>query len=195
MRAHSHRGSGEMPLIDVIVPLATFAFVTTLSPGPNNLMLLTSGANFGIIRTIPHIAGIAIGFGIMVIGVGAGLARALEASPLLYSAMQALSVVFLCWLAWRLAQVKSIRSDSAATKKGRPISFLEAAAFQWVNPKAWGIAISTVSIYLPPDAGVTALITAGLIFMIVSCVTCSTWALGGMTLQRFLSDARRLRVT
>jgi len=123
-------------MIDVSVPLATFAFVTTLSPGPNNLVLLTSGANFGIIQTTPHIVGIAIGFGMMVIRLGAGLAHVLEDSPLFDSAMQALSVVFLCWLAWRLAQVKSIRRDVFANKKGRPISFLEAAAFQWVNTKA-----------------------------------------------------------
>jgi len=181
-------------MIDMIIPLATFAFVTAISPGPNNMMLLTSAANFGLVRTIPLIAGIAIGFGVMVIGVGAGLARALESNPLLYRAMQAISALFLCWLAWNLLRVKHIPVDSGAKKTARPISFAEAAAFQWVNPKAWGMAVSSISIYLPPDADGTELVLAGLIFGVVSCITCSTWAICGMVLQSFLSDPRRIRI-
>ena len=120
-----------------VFPLMAFAFVTSITPGPNNLMLMASGANFGFQRTIPHMLGVALGFIAMVFLTGLGLSQAFEAIPWLHTVLTVVSVAYLGWLALRIAQAAPTSPRDSA---GKPFTFLQAAAFQWVNPKAWAIA-------------------------------------------------------
>src|SRR5690349_4584797 len=119
--------------------LLVYSFVTSVTPGPNNLMLLASGVNFGIIRTIPHILGIGSGFMTLLLAVGFGLGAVLTAFPVLHLALKIAGGAYLLYLAYRTAMSRSLKDGVA---KARPMTFLEAAAFQWVNPKAWVMALT-----------------------------------------------------
>jgi len=124
---------------DLIVALAAFAFVTSITPGPNNLMLMASGANFGFRRTIPHMLGVGLGFTVMIVLVGVGLAQIFEAYPEARTALKIISVIYLLYLAWKIANAAA---PTSAEEAGTPITFIQAALFQWVNPKAWSMAFS-----------------------------------------------------
>ncbi|MEM9551809.1 MAG: LysE family translocator, partial [Pseudomonadota bacterium] len=118
----------------LITAFVAFAFVSSITPGPNNLMLMASGANFGFRRTIPHMLGVGLGFVFMVLMVGAGLIQVFDAYPVTYDVLKTGSVVYLIYLAWKIGTAAGIvEADDA----GRPMTFLQAAIFQWVNPKAW----------------------------------------------------------
>src|SRR5690606_21438896 len=119
--------------LDIFMALVVFAFVTSITPGPNNVMLMASGVNFGFRRTIPHIFGIGIGFLSLLLGVGFGLGALLTAFPALHLALKIAGGVYLLHLAWRIAMTRSLGDGSGTA--ARPMTFLEAAAFQWVNPK------------------------------------------------------------
>ena len=116
-----------------LLSLAAFAFVTSITPGPNNLMLMASGANFGVRRTVPHMLGVALGFVFLAVLVGAGLAEVFAAVPQLHTALKVVSVAYLLFLAWRIATAPP---PGEAGRAARPMTFLAAAGFQWVNPKA-----------------------------------------------------------
>jgi len=167
-----------------------FAFATLITPGPNNLMLLASGANFGLKRTLPHMLGIAIGFGVMVVLVGTGLMVAFDQIPALYSVLKVVSVVFLLWLAWKIAHAAAPGSSS---EQGRPLRFIEAAAFQWVNPKAWPMALSAVAAYAP-DRTLAAVGVLALTFCVIALGTGTAWMSVGRHLRRWLAEPARLRV-
>ena len=123
--------------------LALFAFVSTFTPGPNNIMLMTSGANVGFKRTIPHMLGITFGFGAMLILVGIGLMSLFHAYPITHSILKVLSLSYLLYLTYKIAT-----SDKTEAKHDfRPMSFLGAVAFQWVNPKGWSMALTAITVY------------------------------------------------
>jgi len=119
---------------EVFLALLGYAFVTSITPGPNNLMLLASGVNFGFIRTIPHMLGVGIGFFVMLLAVGFGLGAVFTAFPALHLVLKVLGSAYLLYLAWRIATTRSLAKEGKAGAV--PMTFLEAAAFQWVNPKA-----------------------------------------------------------
>ncbi|MGI9394943.1 MAG: LysE family translocator [Boseongicola sp.] len=171
-----------------IIPLATFAFVTSITPGPNNLMLMASGANFGFRRTIPHMLGVALGFVFMAFLMGIGLAELFTEFPWLHTVLTVVSIVYLLWLAWKIAHAAPPEPGAA---KGTPLTFLQAAAFQWVNPKAWAMALTAVTIYAPGDTALAILAVAG-IFGAINLPSVSTWCLLGQGMQRILTDGRRL---
>ncbi len=175
--------------LDILLALAGFAFATSITPGPNNLMLMASGANFGFRRTIPHMLGVGIGFTLMVVLVGAGLVRLFDAWPPAHVLLKAFSVVYLLWLAWRIAGAAPPRDADAA---GKPITFLQAAAFQWVNPKAWAMALTAIGVYAPSQSFATVLAVA-LVFGAINLPSVSTWTLLGRQMRRFLTSRRRLR--
>ncbi|RJL00503.1 LysE family translocator, partial [Paracoccus siganidrum] len=129
---------------DLMLALAGFAFVTSATPGPNNMMLMASGANFGIRRTVPHMLGVSLGFGAMVALLGLGVDRVIAGNPVLASAMKWVSLAYMIWLAWKIATASAPEGTAGA---GRPLTFLQAAAFQWVNPKAWAMALGALSAY------------------------------------------------
>ncbi|MEL6168029.1 MAG: LysE family translocator [Pseudomonadota bacterium] len=175
---------------DLLFALIGFAFVTSITPGPNNLMLMASGANFGFMRSVPHMLGIGIGFTIMVLLVGVGLLGLFDAWPPSYTVLKAVSVAYLLWLAWKIARAGAPGNGSAET---RPITFLQAAAFQWVNPKAWTMALTATSVYAEPHT-LTAIAVVAMVFGAINLPTVSTWTLLGQGLRRFLTDPARLRL-
>lgn len=174
---------------DLALALVAFAFVTSITPGPNNLMLMTSGANFGFRRTLPHMAGVAIGFVVLAVAVGLGLVGVFERWPATYQVLTAASVVYLLWLAWKFANAAP---PEGAASGAQPMSFLQAAAFQWVNPKAWAMAMTAVTAYAPGQTA-AAVVTAAAIFGVVNLPSVGVWALMGQSMRRVLSTPRRLR--
>ncbi len=176
---------------EVFFALLVYAFVTSITPGPNNLMLLASGVNFGFVRTIPHMFGIGGGFFLLLLGVGFGLGAVLTAFPSLHFALKIAGGAYLLYLAWRIAMSRSMGKGGDA--KARPMTFLEAAAFQWVNPKAWVMAVTAMAIYTDPDAPFLSVILISAAFAVVNFPSISVWTGFGMALRGFLGDPVRLK--
>lgn len=178
------------PALSVWPALALFSLVSSITPGPNNTMLLSSGVNFGFARTIPHMLGISLGFMIMVIGVGLGLGEIFRRAPVLYSALEIAGATYLLYLAWKIARA-GVPKEGAARK---PMTFLQAAAFQWVNPKAWVMAVSGITLYtVHPDFRMNALII-GVFFATINLPSVALWACFGVGLRRFLHNPVAIRV-
>jgi len=174
---------------NLLFGLAAFAFASSITPGPNNLMLMSSGANFGLRRTLPHMLGVALGFAAMLVLVGLGLARMFEVFPATQAVLLAASLGYLAYLAWKIATQDPVIGQGGA---GRPLTFLQAAAFQWVNPKAWAMALSAVSVYAP-DRSATSLVVVALIFGAIGLPSVGAWALLGRQIGRILPDRRHMR--
>ncbi len=185
-RRSSARTMADMDY-DLIYALAVFAFVTSITPGPNNLMLMASGANFGFRQSIPHMLGIGIGFTFMLTLVGAGLIRIFDAYPITYDVLRIASVAYLLWLAWKTATAAGL---GAARHEGRPLTFLQAAAFQWVNPKGWAMALTALTAYAP-DRSIMAVLAVALVFGAINLPAVSTWTLLGQQLARWLTNHGR----
>jgi threonine/homoserine/homoserine lactone efflux protein len=177
---------------DLFTALAAFATVSTVTPGPNNLMLMASGINFGFARTVPHMTGIAVGFTTMIILVGAGIIQLLDAIPGAQTAIRVASIVYLLYMACMIATAKPAVGDGAQNV-GKPFSFFQAALFQWVNPKAWATALSAVSAYTPKANPVLGLFIIALVFGAVTVPTVGLWTMMGSKLRNFLSDPKKLR--
>jgi len=177
---------------EAFAALIAFAFVTSITPGPNNLMLLASGVNFGFVRTIPHMLGIGGGFLSLLLGVGFGLGAVLTAFPSLHLALKIAGGAYLLYLAWRIAMSRQMgkAGESAAT---RPLTFIEAAAFQWVNPKAWVMAVTAMAVYTDPEAPFLSVALVAVAFAAVNLPSVSSWAGFGTALRGFLSDPLRLK--
>lgn len=175
--------------IALLAGLFGFALAATITPGLNNLMLLASGANFGYRRTLPHMFGILSGVTVMVLLVGAGLMALFEAAPGLTMVLKVLSILYLLWLAVRIAT--AVPSERTAACRG-PMSFLQAATFQWVNPKAWAMCLSAITLYAP-DRTLTSVLIVAFAFALVSFPANSVWTWLGTAVRHWLSDRRRLR--
>jgi threonine/homoserine/homoserine lactone efflux protein len=178
--------------LEVFVALVVFATVTSITPGPNNLMLLSSGLSFGFRRSIPHMLGITAGFTALLLAVGAGMGSLLTSLPWLYLAIKIAGGLYLLYLAWRIATSGPIEDDDRAQTK--PISLFEAAAFQWVNPKAWVMAVTAMGAYTDPGNYWVSVGLVAAIFGIVNLPNVAVWAGLGVVLKRWLNDPRRLRV-
>ncbi|GHD10725.1 LysE family translocator [Tianweitania populi] len=176
---------------DTLVALFIYAFVSSITPGPNNFMLLASGVNFGFMRTIPHMLGIGIGFVSLLLGVGFGLGAVLSAFPALHLALKIAGGAYLLYLAWKIAMSRTL--GSAKDDRAKPMSFLQAAAFQWVNPKAWVMAVTAMAIYTSPAAPFVSVVLISMIFGLVNLPSVSCWAGFGVALRGFLSDPQRLK--
>lgn len=177
--------------LDTFLALLVYAFVTSITPGPNNLMLLASGVNFGFVRTIPHMLGIGGGFLSLLLAVGFGLGAVLTAFPTLHLALKIAGGAYLVYLAWRIAMSRSIAKGDDT--QGRPMTFLEAAAFQWVNPKAWVMAVSAMAVYTSPANPFLSVLIVAAAFAAVNVPSVSTWAGFGTALRGFLADPTRLK--
>lgn len=176
--------------LTVLTALLGFAFITTVTPGPNNLMLMASGANFGFRRTLPHMLGIVGGVSAMALLVGAGLMAVFDAVPALNLALKALSLAYLLWLAFKIATAAPPEERAA---DARPMTLLQAAAFQWVNPKAWAMCLSAITLYAPDRSLLSVAIVAGA-FAVVAFPAISLWAWLGTVIRQWLSNRARLRV-
>jgi threonine/homoserine/homoserine lactone efflux protein len=177
-------------LLDALPAAALFAMVTSITPGPNNTMLLASGVNFGLKRTVPHMLGISAGVAILMLAVGLGLAQAFERLPWLYTVLETASVVYLLYLAWKIGTSSTVQLREG---ERRPMRFHEAFAFQWINPKAWMMVLTAATtIHLHASLSLNAALMA-LVFVVIGLPCISAWAAFGMSLRRFLSNPRVLR--
>jgi threonine/homoserine/homoserine lactone efflux protein len=176
--------------LDLFAALVGFAFVSSVTPGPNNMMLLASGVNFGFRRTVPHMLGIGFGFASLLLGVGFGLGALLAAFPALHLALKVAGGAYLLYLAWRIATSRTLAEAGSASQ---PMSFAAAAAFQWVNPKAWVMAVTAMAIYTNPEAPVLSVLLVAAAFALVNLPSVSVWAGFGTALRGWLSDPVRLR--
>lgn len=176
---------------DAFLALLVYAFVTSITPGPNNFMLLASGVNFGFVRSIPHMLGIAIGFLVLLLAVGFGLGAVLTAFPALHMVLKIVGGVYLLYLAYRIAASRTL--GQAGETDTKPLSFLQAAAFQWINPKAWVMAVTAMAVYTTPEAPFVSVLLIGFAFAAVNFPSVSVWAGFGMALRGFLADPARLK--
>jgi len=177
---------------DLLLGFALFALVTSITPGPNNTMLLASGVNFGFNRTIPHMLGITCGFFVLVVAVGFGLGAVFQTYPLLYSVLRYVGAAYLLYLAWKIAHSGPVSERENGESK--PISYLGAAAFQWVNPKAWIMAIGAISTYTPMQGYFTNVIVIAAVFALINLPSVSVWAGCGTLLRNVLKNRRWLRL-
>lgn len=175
--------------LDLFTALVAFAFVTVITPGPNNLMLMASGANFGFRRTVPHMLGIGLGFPSMVFLVGIGVMQLFDRVPVSYTILKILSVGYLLYLAWKIANAAPPKEAQA---EGRPLTFVQSAAFQWVNPKAWSMALSAITLYAASRDLAAVLWVAG-VYVAMSVISTTSWTVLGQQLRRLLKSPTRLR--
>ena len=171
-----------------ITALMLFAFVSSVTPGPNNLMLLSSGANFGFKRTIPHMLGISIGFSLMILLIGLGLINVFELYPLSYTIMKFASIAYMLFLAYKIA-TSAPPKDSQ--KRGTPFTFLQAAAFQWVNPKAWVMGLGAITLFAASNQ-LFAISWVAIVFGLVNLPAITLWIILGQQMRRWLNSAKRL---
>lgn len=176
---------------DVLLAFVGFAVATSITPGPNNMMLLASGANFGFWRTIPHIAGIAFGCLLMVLLVGLGLGAVFTTYPVLFRGLRYVGAAYLLLLAWRIAGSGPLQGGAGGD--GRPMRFYQAAAFQWVNPKAWVMAVGAVTTYTPRDGFLINLLIIAVMFALINLPSVAVWAGFGTALRGALNHPARLR--
>jgi threonine/homoserine/homoserine lactone efflux protein len=180
---------------ELLAALAVFAAVSSVTPGPNNLMLMASGINFGFRRTLPHMLGVGLGFTLMIILIGLGVMQFIEAIPASGLAIAILSAVYMLYMAWKIATTNTAPQIADGQVSGsKPFTFLQAALFQWVNPKAWTMALTAISIYTPKSQGWLAIFIVAGIFGIINLPCTSLWAAMGAKMSVLLSDPIRRRV-
>lgn len=175
----------------LLLTFATYAFVTSITPGPNNTMVLASGVNFGFHRTIPHLMGINLGFSAMVLSVGLGLGGMFTAWPVLHDVLRYVGALYLIYLAWKIARSGTMSDGADAV---RPMSFAQAAAFQWVNPKAWIMAIGAVATYTPQNGFFLNIVIVTVVYALVNAPCIAAWAAFGVVLRRLLTSSRSVRI-
>ncbi|MEM6386967.1 MAG: LysE family translocator [Pseudomonadota bacterium] len=174
---------------EILFALVGFAFVSSITPGPNNLMLMASGANFGFKASAAHMLGISIGHSFMIIMVGLGLVQLFDTFPFLHSVMTVLSVAYLLYLSWKIANAAP---PTEGVDRGKPLTFLQAAAFQWVNPKAWFMAITAITVYAP-ETTLLAVVLVAFVFAATNLPSICCWTLLGVQMRRWLTNPKQLR--
>lgn len=175
---------------ELLAALSVFAFVSSITPGPNNAMLMASGANFGFRPTIPHLLGVTGGFFFLVVAVGLGLGGLFAAYPALHDVLSVVGGLYLLWLAWKIATSSGLGAGEAGAK---PQTFLQAAAFQWVNPKAWAMALGAVTAYAPQQNYVANILAVSAVFAAINLPCVASWTGFGVGLRRFLDRPAVLR--
>ena len=177
--------------LDILLALISFSFVSSITPGPNNLMLMTSGANFGLRRTLPHLMGVSIGFIVMVLLVGVGVMQIFTLFPVTYIILKVISIAYLLYLAYRIAGSASLTSKQSDSAK--PLTFIQAALFQWLNPKAWTMALMAITLFAPTQELHLVAIIAGVFgLVIIPCV--SAWTILGRSMNKILKKQRNLHI-
>ncbi len=178
-------------MLSGLVPLIVFAVSTGFTPGPNNVLVAASGANFGYGRTLSHILGITVGFPVLILAVGLGLAQFFTTFPLLHQMLKAVGVLYLLHMAWNLA---TAAGRPQVPGGGKPFTFLQAAGFQWINPKGVVMAITAVSTFTAGSGNMAMEVgRIALIFMVVGYLSSSSWCLFGTAIGRVLKTPAALR--
>jgi threonine/homoserine/homoserine lactone efflux protein len=178
--------------MESLLPLALFAFVSSITPGPNNIMLTSSGILFGFVRSIPHMLGVTIGFGVLLALCAAGIGSLILAVPSIHLILKILGSGYLLYLAW---QLRSMRFKQTGTGSAKPMSFFGAAMFQFANPKAWVMAVTGASAFLPLIQPVWfAIALFCLVFCTVNLPCISVWTGTGAALRRYLAQPKWQRI-
>ena len=173
------------------LPLATFAFVMSITPGPNNVMLTASGANYGFRRTLPHLFGVVAGLAVQLAAVCAGLGAIFQRWPGLQEILRWAGAAYLAYLGWRMLGSRTVGEREVS----RPITFLEATAFQFLNPKAWVMSLTAITLFFPDGAGLlagSAYVVGVMSAINLPCV--AVWALFGSSLRSRLAQPSRRMV-
>ena len=171
--------------------LIAYTLTTFATPGPNNSMLMSSGLNYGVRRSLPHFFGIALGFPAMALAVGFGFAELFERLPFLHTLLKVAGVSYLAYLAYRIATTP-VSSSGAAT--GRPLSFLQSCAFQWVNPKAWVMAVGAIVTFTVGGANyLLQVLTICAVFIVFGAPCNFAWLWLGRSLKQWVQNPQRLR--
>lgn len=182
-------------MIDFLLPLAAFALLAAGTPGPNNLMLMTSGMNYGFRRSAGHITGVAVGFPLMIAAVGLGLSQLFTWFPALEIALKYVCAAYLIYLSYRIATAMPKMAESGGMEvSGKPLTFAQAAAFQWVNPKSWVMATTALTVYALPLSSTGNALAVASVFAFVGLFTATSWTALGDRLRLFFSNPVRLRV-
>lgn len=176
--------------LDLLTAFILFAFVSSITPGPNNTMLLASGVNFGVRRTIPHAMGVSIGFMVMVLAVGLGLGEVFKLYPVAYTVLRYTGAAYLLYLAWKIATSGPLSPAEPGSRK--PLGFWGAAAFQWVNPKAWVMAVGAITTYTPAQGYLFNVVVIACVFAIVNLPSVCIWVMFGSALRGLLQNPRWL---
>jgi len=189
----NHAGYSREPVIEseLFLSFVVFGVIAAVTPGPNNVMLTTTGLNFGVRRGIPHLLGICTGFPVMLALIGLGFGTLFELYPLLHQIIKVVGIVYLFYLAWKIAMARGVER----IERSKPINFWQAAAFQWVNPKAWIMGSSALAAYTSLDNNffVQVAIICGT-FIIITFPCAGAWLVFGAGLQRFLREPRHLKL-
>ncbi|MDX6748236.1 LysE family translocator [Geminicoccaceae bacterium 1502E] len=172
--------------------VAPFALSASITPGPNNLLVMASASRFGLRPTLPHMLGILAGFPAMLVAVGLGIAPAFERMPQLHLALQIAGILYLVYLAWRIGLAAG---PAEARGSGRPLSFVQAALFQWINPKAWAMALGSLATYTSVGGELLGEVTsiAG-VFALAAAPSIACWALLGDRIRRLLQTPATRRL-
>jgi len=176
----------------LLLAFVVFATVMFFTPGPNNIMLLSSGLTYGFRPTVPHILGITFGFAFMVGAVGVGLGAIFLAYPILQTILKWGGVAYLIYLAAAIAMAEPVMTEEAGRRRG-PMTFFGAAMFQWINAKGWVMVISTITAYAAIAAFPLNIAIQIAICLLLGAASCSAWALFGSALRPLLSSARAVR--
>lgn len=174
---------------ETLVALLGIAFAAAWTPGPNNALLASSAATFGARATLPHVAGITLGFPVMIFLVGFGLGQAFRDFPVVQQVMRYGGAAVILWLAWRIS-----RSDRVTGKdsRARPFTFVEAAGFQWINPKGWTMAVAVTAQFVTPAAPVATALLVAAAFAVNGLGSSLAWTGFGTVMQRFLGTPARV---
>lgn len=175
-----------------VIALITLAFVSSITPGPNNLMLLASGMNHGVRRSIPHVAGVSIGFSFLLFVIALGLGKVFERYSAIELGLKLAGAAYLSYLAWKIFNTSAVAENEHSDEP--PMTFLQAVAFQWVNPKAWVMGTTATSTLLNTDVSViagAATLTAG--FWVVNLPCISTWMFSGAFAARWVNAPTKVR--
>lgn len=183
---------------DTWLAFALFALVSSITPGPNNTMMLASGVNFGFARSVPHMAGITLGFCFMILLMGLGLGTVFERFPVLYALLRYAGGAYMLYLAWKifrsqLAPANDGEMAAPGSTTARPMGFVAAAAFQWVNPKAWVMALGAITTYLPAQHSLWQLLALIGVMGLINMPSTGSWALFGSRMRRYLQRPGFLR--
>ena len=178
--------------LDLYAPLVGYAVATSFTPGPNNTMLAASGAQFGFARTRPHLFGVGLGFGFMIFLVALGLGGSVARLPWLNLGMTLAGAALLLWMSWRIASAPVDDEEEARVRA--PLTFLQAAGFQWINPKAWTMALAVAGGYVTGAAPLREASICAAIFALVGILSAGSWAAFGVSLRRWLTNPLRRRI-
>jgi len=169
-----------------------FALSTTITPGPNNIMIMASGVNFGVKQSIPHLLGVCFGFPPMIIVLGLGFNTILSTYPIIHEAVKMIGVLYLFYLAWLIAKSSPSSLDKTIAK---PITFIKAALFQWLNPKAWVMAIGAISVYTSASSNfLMQILYIALVFLIAAFPCQCIWLLFGTKLKKYLKSDKHQQI-